>query len=87
MWCVAPTCAVATPSILTSPNTPSDHRVYRQLVEALDGRIDALSIEDCHCHSDLSLFEKFTKTTAIVGFVDIAVSEIEAVEQIAGWGF
>ena len=61
----------------------ADHNVYHQLVEALDGRIDALSIEDCHCHSDLSLFERFRKTTAIVGFIDIAVSQIEAVDQIA----
>ncbi|MBL1437003.1 MAG: hypothetical protein COB08_012515 [Rhodobacteraceae bacterium] len=72
------------PEHIDQPEYPkADHTVYHQLVEALDGQIDALSIEDCHCHSDLSLFEKFTKTTAIVGFVDIAVSEIEAVEQIA----
>jgi 5-methyltetrahydropteroyltriglutamate--homocysteine methyltransferase len=60
----------------------ADPSVYHQLVAALDGKIDALSIEDCHCHSDLSLFEKFKKTTAIVGFVDIAVSAIEPVDQI-----
>jgi 5-methyltetrahydropteroyltriglutamate--homocysteine methyltransferase len=72
------------PEHIDQPDYPkADHRVYHQLVAALDGKIDALSIEDCHCHSDLSLFEKFTKTTAIVGFVDIAVSRIEAVEQIA----
>jgi len=72
------------PEHIDQPDYPkADHTVYHQLVEALDGRIDALSIEDCHCHSDLSLFEKFTKTTAIVGFVDIAVSEIEAVDAIA----
>ena len=72
------------PNHIDEPDYPkADHMVYHDLVAALDGRIDALSIEDCHCHSDLSLFEKFTKTTAIVGFVDIAVSQIEAVEQIA----
>jgi 5-methyltetrahydropteroyltriglutamate--homocysteine methyltransferase len=72
------------PEHIDQPEYPkADHNVYHQLVEALDGKIDALSIEDCHCHSDLSLFEKFTKTIAIVGFVDIAVSEIEQVEQIA----
>jgi len=72
------------PEHIDQPDYPkADHNIYHQLVEALDGRIDALSIEDCHCHSDLSLFEKFHKTTAIVGFVDIAVSQIEAVDQIA----
>jgi len=72
------------PEHIDQPEYPkADHNVYHQLVEALDGKIDALSIEDCHCHNDLSLFEKFNKTTAIVGFVDIAVSQIEAVEQIA----
>jgi len=71
------------PEHIDQPDYPkADHSVYHQLVAALDGKIDALSIEDCHCHSDLSLFEKFTKTTAIVGFVDIAVSEIEPVDQI-----
>jgi len=72
------------PEHIDQPEYPkADHTIYHQLVEALDGMLDALSIEDCHCHSDLSLFEKFTKTTAIVGFVDIAVSAIEPVEQIA----
>jgi len=72
------------PEHIDQPEYPkADHTVYHQLVQALDGKIDALSIEDCHCHSDLSLFEKFQKTTAIVGFVDIAVSQIEAIDQIA----
>jgi len=72
------------PEHIDQPEYPkADHNVYHPLVAALDGRIDALSIEDCHCQSDLSLFGKFTKTTAIVGFVDIATSRIEAVETIA----
>lgn len=71
------------PEHLDQPEYPkADPTIYHQLVAALDGKIDALSIEDCHCHSDLSLFEKFTKTIAIVGFVDIAVSHIEPVDQI-----
>lgn len=71
------------PEHLDQPDYPkADHRIYHKLVAALDGKIDALSIEDCHCHSDLSLFEKFDKTIAIVGFVDIAVSAIEPVEDI-----
>jgi hypothetical protein len=38
-------------------------------------QIDDISVEDCrcHCHNDLSLFEKFKKSTAIVGFVDVAM--------------
>lgn len=72
------------PDRLDNPDYPkADHMVYHQLVEALDGKIDALSIEDCHCKNDMDLFEKFTKTTAIVGFVEIAVSYIETVDEIA----
>lgn len=71
------------PNHIDEPDYPkADHQVYHELVAALDGQIDALSIEDCHCQSDLALFEKFTKTTAIVGFVDIAVSQIESIDQI-----
>ncbi len=71
------------PDKLDNPDYPkADHNTYHQLVEALDGRIDALSIEDCHCGNDLSLFEKFRKTKAIVGFVDISTSHIEPVAAI-----
>jgi len=71
------------PDRLDNPDYPkADHRVYHDLVAALDGRIDALSIEDCHCKNDLSLFEKFEHTQAIVGFVEIAVSRVEPVEEI-----
>lgn len=71
------------PDRLDNPDYPkADHAVYHDLVTALDGRIDALSIEDCHCHNGASLFEKFQHTKAIVGFVDIAVSRVEPVEEI-----
>ncbi len=71
------------PDRLDNPDYPkADHMVYHQLVEALNGKIDALSIEDCHCKNDMELFERFTKTTAIVGFVEIAVSRVEPVEEI-----
>ncbi|MFQ5438315.1 MAG: hypothetical protein ACE5DK_05720 [Paracoccaceae bacterium] len=71
------------PDRLDNPDYPkADHGVYHRLVDALDGRIDALSIEDCHCKNDLSLFTRFNRTTAIVGFVEIAVSRIEPVEEI-----
>jgi len=71
------------PDRLDNPDYPkADHRVYHDLVAALDGKIDQLSIEDCHCHNGADLFEKFQKTTAIVGFVEIASSRIESVEEI-----
>tara|TARA_Y100001935_G_scaffold235462_1_gene219426 strand:- start:52 stop:1092 length:1041 start_codon:yes stop_codon:yes gene_type:complete len=71
------------PDQLDNPEYPkADHKVYNDLVEALDGKIDALSIEDCHCKNDLNLFEKFKQTAAIVGFVDVAVSRIESVDEI-----
>jgi len=62
----------------------ADHRVYHPLVEALDGRVDAISIEDCHRNNDLALFEKFQASIAIVGFVDVAVSQVETVDEIQG---
>ena len=71
------------PDRIDNPDYPkADHMVYHDLVEALDGKIEALSIEDCHCKNDLELFEKFKKTTAIVGFVDISVSKIEVVDEV-----
>lgn len=71
------------PDRLDNPDYPkADHDVYHQLITALDGKIDALSVEDCHWKNDLSLFEKFNKTKAIVGLVDVAVSKIEPVEEI-----
>lgn len=71
------------PDRLDNPDYPkADHMVYHDLVSALDGKIDQLSIEDCHCHNGLDLFEKFHKTTAIVGFVDIAVSQVESITAI-----
>ena len=71
------------PDRLDNPHYPkADHAIYHTLVQALDGKIDALSIEDRHCMNSLELFEKFQKTTAIVGFVDVAVSRIETVDEI-----
>ena len=71
------------PDRLDNPDYPkADHTVYHSLVEALDGMVDAISIEDAHRHNDLSVFEKFTTSTAIVGFVDIATSRVEPVEDI-----
>ena len=71
------------PNRLDNPDYPkADHQAYHALVEALDGRVDAISVEDCHCHNDMALYENFRKSTAIVGFVDVAASRVEAVEEI-----
>ena len=71
------------PDRLDNPEYPkADVEVYRPLVEALDGRVDAISIEDAHRHNELSLFEAFKTSTAIVGFVDVASSRVETVEEI-----
>jgi len=71
------------PDRLDNPDYPkADRQVYHDLVAALDGRIDQLSIEDSHRHNGLDLFEKFEKTTAIVGFVEIASSRVESVDEI-----
>ncbi len=71
------------PDRLDNPDYPkADHHVYYDLVSALDGKIDALSIEDRHCGNALDLFERFHKTKAITGFVDIAVSRLESVDEI-----
>jgi methionine synthase II (cobalamin-independent) len=71
------------PDRLDNPDYPkADPQVYHDLVTALDGRVDAISVEDCHCHNDLSLFEKFRVSTAIVGLVDVAVSRVETVAEM-----
>ena len=41
-----------------------------------------VSLEDAHRHNDLSLFDKFKKTTIILGVVTIANSRVEAVDEI-----
>ncbi len=57
---------------------------YFDLAAALEeAAIDAVSLEDAHRPNDLTLLERFAKTTVILGVVAIAVSRIEAVEAIA----
>ncbi len=56
---------------------------YLRLSEALDeAALDAVSIEDAHRPNDLTLLERFAKTTVILGVVAIATSRVEAVEDI-----
>jgi 5-methyltetrahydropteroyltriglutamate--homocysteine methyltransferase len=72
------------PDRLDNPDYPkADPEAYLQLADALEySSIDAVSIEDAHRHNDLSLLEKFAKTTVIFGAVAIARSRIEAIEEI-----
>lgn len=61
----------------------ADPGAYRELAEAVDdSTIDAVSIEDAHCHNDLSLLERFSKTVVIFGVVAIAKSRVETTEEI-----
>lgn len=61
----------------------ADPSAYFQLAEAIDSScINAVSIEDAHCHNDLSLLDKFKQTKVILGVVTVASSHIESVEEI-----
>ncbi len=73
------------PRRLDDPDPPkADPRAYFELAEALDrAPIDAVSIEDAHRHNDLALLERFTRTKVILGVVAIAVTRVEAVDEIA----
>ena len=48
-----------------------------------DASIDAVSIEDAHRHNDLSLLERYTRTTVLLGVVDVGRSRVEPVGEIA----
>ncbi|HEY5598583.1 MAG TPA: cobalamin-independent methionine synthase II family protein [Kiloniellales bacterium] len=61
----------------------ADRHAYFELAEAVDAMgIDAVSLEDAHRHNDLSLLDRFTKTTIILGVVAIAKSRVETVDEI-----
>ena len=63
----------------------ADRQSYFRLAEAVDASsVDQVSIEDAHRHNDLSLLEKFRRSTVIFGAVAIAKSEVETVDAIAG---
>ena len=62
----------------------ADPAAYATLADAIeDAAIDAISIEDAHRPNDLSLLERFHRTTVILGVVAIASSRIENPEEIA----
>jgi len=61
----------------------ADPKAYLQIAEAIDGVVDAISIEDAHRHNPMELFERFSRSSLIVGFVRIASSNVESPEEIA----
>lgn len=72
------------PSALDLADYPkADASAYLDLAAALDRcGVDAVSLEDAHRQNDLSLLERFARTTVILGVVDIARTRIEAAEAI-----
>lgn len=72
------------PNKLDNPDFPKAAKeAYAQFASAIDASsIQAVSIEDAHRHNDLSLLENFTKTTVILGVVDVSSSRIETADEI-----
>lgn len=61
----------------------AESQVYFDLAEGLDDSIvEQVSIEDAHQNNDLSLLERFQRTSVIFGSFAIASSEVESAEQI-----
>ena len=61
----------------------ADPSAYFTLADALeDSVMDQVSLEDAHRHNELSLLTHFKKTKVILGFVDVARSRVESVDEI-----
>ena len=60
----------------------ADPDAYRQIARAIDGVVDQISIEDAHRHNPPELFELFERSALIVGFITVASSRVESVEDI-----
>lgn len=60
----------------------ADQASYVQIAEAVDGVADEISIEDAHRHNPSHLFSRFERSSLIVGFVTVASSRVEPVEEI-----
>lgn len=61
----------------------ADRQTYFDLAEAVDhSSVNQVSIEDAHRHNDLSLLEKFSRSTVMFGTVAIAKSRVEPVEEL-----
>ena len=63
----------------------ADPQSYFQLADALDAAgVDQISLEDAHRHNDLSLLDRFTRSTIIFGSIAIATSTLETVDAVRG---
>ncbi|KAA3631011.1 MAG: 5-methyltetrahydropteroyltriglutamate--homocysteine methyltransferase, partial [Proteobacteria bacterium] len=72
------------PDRLDNPDYPkADRHAYLEIADAIeDSSIDAVSLEDAHRHNDSELFRRFRDTQVILGFVAIARSRVESVDEI-----
>ena len=72
------------PSALDTPDYPkADRQAYFRIAGAMDeASVDAVSIEDAHRPNDLSLLERYARTTVLFGVVNIGVSRVEPVDEI-----
>ena len=73
------------PSALDLTDYPkADPQAYFRIANAMDdASIDAVSLEDAHRHNDLGLLERYTRTTVLLGVVDVSRSRVEPVDEIA----
>jgi 5-methyltetrahydropteroyltriglutamate--homocysteine methyltransferase len=61
----------------------ADPDAYAELAEPLElAPVDAVSLEDAHRPADLSVLERFARTTVILGCVDVARSRVEDPDDI-----
>lgn len=60
----------------------ADQDSYIQIAKSVDGLTNEISIEDAHRYNPADLFELFTLSKLIVGFVTIASSRVEPVDEI-----
>ena len=67
------------PSALDVPDYPkADPQAYFRIADAMDeAAIDAVSIEDAHRPNDLSLLERYARTTVLLGVVNIATAGVK----------
>jgi 5-methyltetrahydropteroyltriglutamate--homocysteine methyltransferase len=60
----------------------ADPHAYVRVARAVDGIADQVSIEDAHRHNPGALFALFERSSLIVGFVTVASSRVEPVDEI-----
>ena len=72
------------PDVLDNEDYPkADPSAYHEIAEAIDSSsIQFISIEDAHRANDLTLFDKFQKSTVVLGLVAIARSRVETESEI-----